>query len=197
MYDCVASSFLCEGFPHFAASGGQSSSRCTGLSLSRTLSLRSTGSRRAGSATVAHGPSRSVARGILPDQGSNPCPLHWQADSQPLRPQGSPEVDYFEVYISVFFSIVAELCNHFQNLRLLLTSPQNSSTRSLSPYAPYPQATTNPLCASVDLSTLDVSYKWNHTLCCLCEWLFSFSMMFSRLIYIVACISTLFLLIAA
>ena len=30
------------------------------------------------------------ACGILPDQGSNPCPLHWQADSQPLRHQGSP-----------------------------------------------------------------------------------------------------------
>ena len=39
------------------------------------------GSRRAGSVVVAHGPSRSAARGIFPDQGSNPCPLHWQADS--------------------------------------------------------------------------------------------------------------------
>ena len=29
--------------------------------------------------------------GILPDQGSNPCALHWQVDSQPLRHQGSPE----------------------------------------------------------------------------------------------------------
>ena len=38
--------------------------------------LRSTGSRRASSVTVAHGPSRSAACGILPDQGSNPCPLH-------------------------------------------------------------------------------------------------------------------------
>ena len=47
-------------------------------------------SRRAGSVVVAHGPSCSVACGILPDQGSNPCPLHWQADSQPLRHQGSP-----------------------------------------------------------------------------------------------------------
>ena len=28
--------------------------------------------------------------GIFPDQGSNPCPLHWQADSQPLHHQGSP-----------------------------------------------------------------------------------------------------------
>ena len=55
------------------------------------LLLRSTGSRRAGSVVVAHGLSCSAACGIFPDQGSNPCPLHWQADSQPLRHQGSPE----------------------------------------------------------------------------------------------------------
>ena len=73
-----------------AASGGHSSLRCAGLSLSWPLLLRSTGSRRAGSVVVAHGPSCSAACGILPDQGSNPCPLHWQADSQPLRHQGSP-----------------------------------------------------------------------------------------------------------
>ncbi|KAJ8782454.1 hypothetical protein J1605_010162 [Eschrichtius robustus] len=47
-------------------------------------------SRRAGSVIVAHGPSCSAACGMFPDQGSNPCPLHWQADSQPLRHQGSP-----------------------------------------------------------------------------------------------------------
>ena len=73
-----------------AASGGHSSSWCAGLSPSRPLLLRSTGSRRAGSVIVAHGPSRSVACGIFPDQGSNPRPLHQQADSQPLRHQGSP-----------------------------------------------------------------------------------------------------------
>ena len=56
--------------------GDRSSSRCAGLSPSRPLPLRGTGSRRAGSAVVAHGPSCSVACGILPDQGSNPCPLH-------------------------------------------------------------------------------------------------------------------------
>ncbi|KAJ8789945.1 hypothetical protein J1605_021643 [Eschrichtius robustus] len=54
--------------------------------------LESTGSRCAGSVIVAHRPSCSAACGIFPDQGSNPCPLHWQADSQPLRPQGSPFV---------------------------------------------------------------------------------------------------------
>ena len=79
-----------RGLSLVAASRGHSSSRCAGLSLSRPLLLRSTGSRRAGSAVVAHGPSCSAACGIFPDQGSNPCPLHWQADSQPLRHQGSP-----------------------------------------------------------------------------------------------------------
>ena len=79
-----------RGLSLVAASGDRSSSQCAGLSLSRPLLLRSTGSRPAGSAAVAHGPSRSAACGILPDQGSNPRPLHWQADSQPLRHQGSP-----------------------------------------------------------------------------------------------------------
>ena len=59
-----------------AASRGHSSSQCAGLSLSRPLLLRSTGSRHAGSVVVAHGPSCSAACGIFPDQGSNTCPLH-------------------------------------------------------------------------------------------------------------------------
>ena len=61
----------------------------------RGLLLRSTGSRRAGSVVVAHGPSRSMACGIFPDQGLNLCPLHWQADSQPLHHQGSPNSSFF------------------------------------------------------------------------------------------------------
>ena len=79
-----------RGLSLVVASGGHPSSRCAGLLLSRPLLLRSTGSRRAGSVIVAHGLSCSAACGIFPDQGSNPCPLHWQADSQPLRHQGSP-----------------------------------------------------------------------------------------------------------
>ena len=81
-----------RGLSPVAASGGHSSSRCAGLSPSRPLLLRSRGSRRSGSAVVAHGPSCSAACGIFPDQGPNPCPLHWQADSQSLRHQGSPWV---------------------------------------------------------------------------------------------------------
>ena len=70
-----------RGLSLVVASGGHSSPRCAGLSPSRPLLLRSTGSRRAGSVVVAHGPSRSAARGIFPDRGSNPCPPHWRADS--------------------------------------------------------------------------------------------------------------------
>ena len=44
----------------------------------------------AGSAFVAHGLGCSTACGILVlEQGWNPCPLHWQADSLPLDHQGS------------------------------------------------------------------------------------------------------------
>ncbi|XP_059975382.1 UPF0711 protein C18orf21 homolog isoform X1 [Mesoplodon densirostris] len=64
--------------------------RYVGLSLLWPLPLRSTGSGCPGSAATAHGPSRSAACGIFPDRGRNPCRLHRQADSQPLRHQGSP-----------------------------------------------------------------------------------------------------------
>ena len=79
-----------RGLSPVVASWGHSSSLRAGLSPSRLLLLRSTGSRRAGSVVVAHGPSCSTACGIPPGQGSNPSPPHWQADSQPLRHQGSP-----------------------------------------------------------------------------------------------------------
>ena len=84
-----------------AASGGHSSSRCAGLSLSRPLLLWSLCSRRAGSVVVAYGPSCSAACGIFPQQGSNPCPLHWQADSKPLRHQGSPNISILNTIATV------------------------------------------------------------------------------------------------
>ena len=67
------------------------------------LLLRSTGSRCAGSVAVAHGLSCSVACGIFPDQGSNRCPLHWQADSQPLRHQGSPILLLMDIWVIQVF----------------------------------------------------------------------------------------------
>ena len=93
-----------RGLSPVVASGGHSSLRCAGRSPSRPLLLRSTGSRRAGSVVVAHGPSCSVACGIFPDQGTNLCPLHRQADSQPLCHQGSPNLFFIQqVLISYLF----------------------------------------------------------------------------------------------
>ena len=46
-------------------------------------------------AAVAHRLSCPMACRIFPDQGLNPCPLHWHADSSPLDPQGNPTVALF------------------------------------------------------------------------------------------------------
>ena len=78
--------------------------RYVGLSLLWPLLLQSTGSGRAGSAAMAHGPSRSEACGILPDRGTHPRTLHRQADSQPPRHQGSPRLTFL-----IYFSFVLHL----------------------------------------------------------------------------------------
>ncbi|XP_032490454.1 target of rapamycin complex 2 subunit MAPKAP1 isoform X3 [Phocoena sinus] len=79
------------------------SQKISGLSLLWPLLLQSTGSGRAGSAAMAHGPSRSTACGIFPDRGTNLCPLHRQADSQPLRHQGSPRPIFLSPFLNVSF----------------------------------------------------------------------------------------------
>ena len=91
---CIGFSSLCAG-PlqlHWAGATlccGALAPHCSGLSCGAQAPDAQA------SAAVAHGLSRSAACGILPDQGSNPRPLHWQADSQPLRHQGSPDIfDY-------------------------------------------------------------------------------------------------------
>ena len=90
IFGCVGSSFLCEGFSLVAASGGHSSSRCAGLSLLRPFLLRSTGSRRAGSVVVAHGPTCSTACGIFPDQGLEPVSPALAGRFSTTAPPGKP-----------------------------------------------------------------------------------------------------------
>ena len=105
-----------RGLSPAAASGGRSSSRCAGLSSSQPLLPRSIGSRHAGSVIVAHGPSRSAACGILPDQGLNPRSLHRQADSQPPHHQGSPKFPIFNCSILLYLSMVNTLFFLFSDL---------------------------------------------------------------------------------
>ena len=38
-----------------------------------------------------------------PRPGLEPCPLHWQADSQPLRHQGSPLNNFLGFFHSTYF----------------------------------------------------------------------------------------------
>ena len=81
---------LCSGFSLVLARGGYSLLKCLGFSLWWLPLLQSTGSRAQIWQVVAHRLSCSVACGILLDQGLNPCPQDWQADSQPLDHQPSP-----------------------------------------------------------------------------------------------------------
>ena len=81
-----------RGLSLVAASGGHSSLRCMGLSLSWPLLLRSTGSRRAGSVVVAHRPRCSAACGIFLDQGLNPCPPALTGRFSITVPPGEPSL---------------------------------------------------------------------------------------------------------
>ena len=63
------------------------------------------------SLVVEHGLSCTVACRILPDQGLNPCPLHWQADFQPLDHWGSPVI-IFLILESVFMACTNFWCDN-------------------------------------------------------------------------------------
>ena len=52
-----------------------------------------------GSVLKVQGLSCSVECGIFSDQESNPCLLHWQADSYPLYHQGSSRTSVFNKYL--------------------------------------------------------------------------------------------------
>ena len=121
------------GLSLVVTSGGYSWLRCTGFSLQWLLvaehglqarglqQLQHVGSvvvahglQSTGSVVVAHGLSRSAVCGIFSDQGSNPCCLHWQADSQPLRHQGSPE----KLFLNITFLITKTFKIQILNFRV-------------------------------------------------------------------------------
>ena len=122
-----------RGLPLVAASGGHSSSRCAGLSLSRPLLLRSTGSRRTGSVIVAHGPSCSAVCGILHRPGLEPVSPAPAGRFSPTAPPGKsyPAFICIVLTISMYLSISSILRNSgifsnissFQIFPLLLLSP--------------------------------------------------------------------------
>ena len=82
---------------------------------------------------LAHGLiSCSEACGIFPDKGSNTSPLHWQVDSLPLDPQGSPQCSFnlhffndvehlFMCLLALCISFLNYLFKNFAHLKLSIT----------------------------------------------------------------------------
>ena len=79
----------CEGSFPAVASGGYSLVVAHGLLIGVASLVVEHRLESTGSTAVAHELTCSVACGAFPDQGSNPCLLHWQVDSLPLSHQGS------------------------------------------------------------------------------------------------------------
>ena len=102
IYGCVGSSFLCKGFLESWQAGatphrGARASHYRGLSCcgAQAPDAQAQQPWLTGLVAPRHaGSSRTRAR--------TPCPLHWQADSQPVHHQGSPQ-DVFHriIYINL------------------------------------------------------------------------------------------------
>ena len=100
-FGCVGSSlqhrlFLVAASKAYTNRGAQAS-HCRGFSYCEARTLGACGLSRCRSQAPEHRLSNCSTRlscsracEIFTDQGSNPCLLHWQADSWPLNHQGSP-----------------------------------------------------------------------------------------------------------
>ena len=76
---------------------------------------------------MLHGHSCSTAHGIFPHQGSSPCPLHWQVDSQPPDHEGSPNI--------ITATIITKVCVLSQSVMSDSLQPHRlQSTRILCPW---------------------------------------------------------------
>lgn len=95
----------------------------------------------------------------------------------------------------MIFSMFLELCDHHpqSKLRTFSLPPRRNCLVSAALHFPSPG---QPLTCflSMGWSVPDMSPKWNHTTCGLCDWLL-LSVMFSRFICAVTCVSTSFILL--
>ena len=111
-FGCAGSSLLLGGLSLVASNGGYSLLWALGFSLRWLLLLQGTGPVCTGfSSCSTWAPwlqlpgSRAKSQQLLHTglvalrrvEFSNPCPLHWQVDSYPLRRQGSPAVIFKQV----------------------------------------------------------------------------------------------------
>ena len=97
IFGCAGSWLLCWIFFRCVEWGifssyGARASHCGGFTCCESWALELVGLSRCGSWALEHRLHSygSTACGIFLDQRSNPCLLHWQADSLPLSLKGSP-----------------------------------------------------------------------------------------------------------
>ena len=90
IFGCAGSSLMHVGFSLVAEIGGCSLLAMCRLLIAAASLVAAPRLHSTGSVVVARWISCSAAGGILLDQGSNLCLLHWQVGSLPLSPQGSP-----------------------------------------------------------------------------------------------------------
>ena len=90
------------------------------------------------SGVVVCGLSFSTARGIFPDEGWKLCPLHWQADSQPLEHQGSPQSQGFESHLGRVMRLI--VCVVLGGPRSLTQAHFRSTVRTCAWASSYRQA---------------------------------------------------------
>ena len=102
-----------RGLSLVAVSEDHSSLPCAGFWLRCLLLVQSTGCRCAGSVVVAHGPIEcteavvhrlrcSKPCGIFLDQGSNPCPQHWQEDFSSTVPPGKSWLSFLSLCFLIY-----------------------------------------------------------------------------------------------
>ena len=72
------------------------------------------------SVVVAHGLSCSATCGIFPDQGKNPCLLHWQADSLPLSHWGGPELKVYNELLTCMYTYMFVYVCVYQSINIWL-----------------------------------------------------------------------------
>ena len=89
IFGCAGSSLLRVDFLQLWRAGAALQLRCSGFLLQRLLYCEAQALGERASAVVAHGLSCSAAGGILPNQGSNQCPLNCKSDSYLLDHLGS------------------------------------------------------------------------------------------------------------
>ena len=100
-----------------------------------------------GSVLMMHRLCCSAACGIFPDQGSNPCLLHWQADSLPVSYQGSPRLKI----------LISGCVSPDLSPGLSETNPTESLTKTMGGFLLSPSSFYN--CDRSPLSTAPVLWK--------------------------------------